>query len=123
MSKHVLDVGNCDLDHGNIEELLEREFAAKVFRAHGARDAFALLDRQPFDLVLVNRILDRDGSEGLAIIEKIKADPRLAATPVMLITNFAEHQQAALAAGAEPGFGKSTLSSQETIQRLKRFLG
>ena len=38
----------------------------------------------------------------------------LAATPVMLVTNYPEHQQAAVEAGAEPGFGKDVLRSAET---------
>jgi CheY-like chemotaxis protein len=120
--KRVLDVGNCSLDHGSISALLAKHFAADVVQVHGPDDALEALRGGTFDLVLVNRKLDRDQSEGLAIIKQIKANPQLASTPCMLITNFPEHQAAAVAAGAEPGFGKSNLTAPETIERLGKFL-
>ena len=120
--KRVLDVGNCSMDHGAISALLSRHFRADVVQAHGPEDALSALRGGKFDLVLVNRKLDRDASDGLEIIQQIKADTQLAATPCMLITNFPEHQAAAVAAGAEPGFGKSTLSAPATIERLGKFL-
>ena len=122
MAKRVLDVGNCDYDHSQLRALIEGEFAAKVVRCHGAEDALADLKASPADLVLVNRLLDRDHSEGLEIIEQIKADPALAATHCLLLTNHAEHQQTAIAAGAEPGFGKAELSKPTTRKILAKFL-
>ncbi|HYW80014.1 MAG TPA: response regulator, partial [Thermoguttaceae bacterium] len=76
-----------------------------------------------FDLVLVNRRIEDDNSDGLAVIEQIKADPHLAETPVMMLSNYAEAQAAALAAGAEPGFGKAELGHPATVEKLGRFLG
>ena len=122
MPKRVLDVGNCSLDHGSIRGLLERQFRAEVVQAHGPDDALDLLRREHFDLVLVNRKLDADYSDGLEIIKQIKADPELAKTPCMLVTNYAEHQQQAVDAGAEPGFGKMQYGEPATLERLKRFL-
>jgi two-component system chemotaxis response regulator CheY len=122
MSKRVLDVGNCVPDHGAIRSLLERTFGAEVVQAHGPGDTLAELQAGVFDLVLVNRKLDQDYSDGLDIIKAIKADAALARTPVMLITNYEDHQQAAVAAGAQPGFGKLSLSSPQTLERLGKFL-
>jgi CheY-like chemotaxis protein len=119
--KRVLDVGNCSLDHGSISALLAKHFAADVVQVPD--ETLEALRGGTFDLVLVNRKLDRDQSDGLAIIKQIKANPQLASTPCMLITNFPEHQAAAVAAGAEPGFGKSNLTASETIERLKKHLG
>ena len=98
----------CSADHAAIRYVVEKTFDATVSRAHGAQDALAALRAEPFDLVLVNRLLDR-GGEGLQVISAIKGDPALAGLPVMLITNYAEHQRAAVEAGAEYGFGKSEL--------------
>jgi CheY-like chemotaxis protein len=123
MPKRVLDVGNCSLDHGAIRSLLERTFQAEVVQAHGQDDALNLLAQQTFDLVLVNRKLDQDYSDGLDVIAAIKAQPEHAAIPCMLITNYPEHQQAAIAAGCEPGFGKKTLWDPATHERLKKHLG
>ena len=118
----VLDVGNCDLDHGNIADLLRQHFAAEVHRAHSPEEALRALQRESYDLVTVNRLMDRDGSEGLEIIKSIKSDPTLVHTPVMMITNFAEHQSLAEQAGAVPGFGKAAIGDPETIERLAEYL-
>ena len=123
MTKRVLDVGNCSMDHGSIRAVLERQYQAEVVQAHGPDDALDLLRQGKFDLVLVNRKLDADYSDGLEIIKSIKADAQLAAVPCMLITNYADHQDAAEAAGAERGFGKKELAAPETHARLKAILG
>jgi CheY-like chemotaxis protein len=120
--KRVLDVGNCSMDHGAIRSLLEGAFQAQVVQAHNAEDTIALLAAESFDLVLVNRHLDEDGTEGLDIIRSIKADPQTAAVPCMLITNYAEHQELAVAAGAEHGFGKKSLRDPATHERLRKHL-
>lgn len=122
MGKRVLDVGNCVPDHAAIRSLLERTFGAEVVQTHGPEDTLAALRAGVFDLVLVNRKLDQDYSDGLDIIKTIKADAALARTPVMLITNYEDHQATAVALGAEPGFGKLSLSSPQTLVRLGKFL-
>ena len=122
MVKQVLDIGNCAADHAAIRYLIERGFDAKVTRAHGEHDALAVLRSQQIDLVLVNRLLDR-GGEGMQLISRIKNDPDLASVPVMLVTDYPEHQRTAVEAGAEHGFGKSELQVPETRDKLKRFLG
>jgi two-component system chemotaxis response regulator CheY len=122
MRKRVLDVGNCHPDHAAIRRMLEATFGAEVVRAHEAQDALALVRTQSFDLVLVNRKLDSDYSDGLPIIEAIKADPQLAHLPCMLITNYAEHQEAAVRAGAAAGFGKQEIHAAATREKLAPFL-
>jgi CheY-like chemotaxis protein len=123
MTKRVLDVGQCQPDHGAIRRLVQGEFGAEVVQADRLDDALAQLRTGRFDLVLINRKLDVDYSDGIDILRAIKADAELASTPVMLDTNYAEHQQAAVAAGAEPGFGKAELGLPETREKLGRFLG
>jgi CheY-like chemotaxis protein len=122
-AKHVLDVGQCGFDHSSIRQLLVNEFGAAVVQAHRLDDALERLRNERFDLVLVNRKLDADYSDGLAVLRAIKGDPSLAATPVMLVSNFADAQVTAVAAGAEPGFGKAELDLPGTREKLQRFLG
>jgi len=122
MPSRVLDVGNCGVDHEAIRAMLDKQFAAQVVQAHGLDDTLALLRGQPFDLVLVNRKLDQDYSDGLEIIQQIKADGRLARIPCMLVTNYPDQQQTAVAAGAEYGFGKKSLYAAETHERLAKIL-
>ena len=123
MTKRLLDVGNCVPDHASIRSLVTTHFDAEVVQAHGPEDALALLREGPFDLVLINRKLDRDYTDGIEILRQIKADYALSATPVMLITNYPEHQQTAVEAGAEYGFGKIEIGEPGTREKLARFLG
>lgn len=123
MKKTVLGVGNCSFDHGNVEALILANFDAEVVAAALKDEAMEKLRSGSFDLVLVNRKLTQDLSDGLELIERIKADPQLAETPVMLLSNYPEAQKAAVAAGAEPGFGKAELERPETVEKLGRFLG
>jgi CheY-like chemotaxis protein len=118
----VLDVGNCVPDHAAIRGMLEKRFGAEVVQADGPADALAALRKQPIDLVLVNRKLDQDYSDGLEIIKQIKADAKLKAVPCMLITNYHDQQEVAVAAGAEYGFGKKALYADDTQVRLSKIL-
>ena len=76
-----------------------------------------LKSNDDISLVLINRKLDHDYSDGIHVLERLKADSATAAVPVMLITNYEDHQQAAVLAGAVPGFGKLALDAPETVDR------
>ena len=122
MKKTVLDVGNCRVDHASIVRLLRANFDVDVIRAPNAKDTIHALQSGVVDLVLINRHLDADGSEGIDLIRRLKADPQLAHVPVMLVSNYPEYQEAAVAAGAERGFGKAELDDPETVRKLRPFL-
>ena len=121
--RRVLDVGQCDYDHGRISNLLRSQFGAEVVRVHSATEATERLRGEAFDLVLVNRVFDRTAEEGLDLIRKTKADAKTSAVPVMLVSNFPESQTEAVAAGALPGFGKAALAEDATKERLEKVLG
>jgi len=122
MPKRVLDIGNCVPDHRAIAMLITTHFDAQVIAADQWQDAREQLREQAFDLVLVNRKLDIDYSDGLEVIRQLKADAELGAIPVMMITNFAEYQQQAVQAGAAEGFGKQSLRDPATQAKLAAFL-
>ncbi len=122
MPKRVLDVGQCVPDHTAIRTMLESHFDVEIVRTHLPTDTMAQLRAGKFDLVLINRKLDEDYSDGLEILKQIKNDPQASSTPVMLVTNHAEHQEAAVAAGAEYGFGKLEMQQPTTLERLAKFL-
>jgi CheY-like chemotaxis protein len=122
MPKRVLDVGQCGPDHSTIRRYLTRHFDCEISKADTLDDALATLKSGKFDLVLVNRKLDIDYSDGLEVIRQIKADPATAAVPVMLVTNYPEHQDAAIAAGAIRGFGKLEYEKPQTLDRLAAVL-
>ena len=102
--------------------MLQNTFAVEVRQADATADAIATLEKQPVDLILVNRKLDVDYSDGIDVVRAIKADDRFASIPIMLVTNLEEHQEAAVAIGAERGFGKLALRDPKTHERLRRFL-
>jgi CheY-like chemotaxis protein len=122
MPKRVLSVGQCVPDHTTLTSYLRGNFAAQVVKVDLAGEALEALGKEPFDLVLINRKLDADYSDGLEILRAIKADPQLAAVPVMLVTNYQEHQDAAVAAGAVRGFGKLEYGDPQTHEKLRPFL-
>lgn len=117
----VLDVGNCDPDHANIRQLLER-CGADVDRVMFVEDAIQRLRASNYELVMVNRLIFADGSDGLPLIERMKADESLRPVPVMMISNYAEAQDRAVAAGAVRGFGKAALHDPQTIERVRSLL-
>ncbi len=121
--KRVLDVGNCGPDHATLTKFFTKHFDCEVAQADRADDALVQLKASPFDLVVVNRKLDIDYSDGIDVIAQIKADQQTASVPVMLITNYPEHQDSAVSAGAIRGFGKLELNDQATIDRVQAILG
>ena len=122
MTKRVLDVGNCGPDFATITSFLTSRFDCEVDQAHGADDALAAMRRCSYALVLVNRKLDRDYTDGIEVIRKVKADTQLRDVPVMLVTNYPEYQGEAQIAGALRGFGKLELEKPETIEKLTPLL-
>jgi signal transduction histidine kinase len=75
-----------DDNEGN-RDMLSRRLARAGYStviAEGGEDALKLLQEQRFDLILLDLIMP--GVNGLQVIEKIKADPELCQTPVILIS-------------------------------------
>lgn len=120
--KTVLDIGNCDADHLFITTMLKSNFDVKVLRAHRLSDAITVLESNAVDLILFNRLLDVDGSEGMEVFRNIKSKPEFESIPAMLITNYEEHQEKAMTEGAVRGFGKSAISSDATVAVIKEAL-
>lgn len=122
MTKRVLDVGQCGPDHATIRSYLIRNFDCEVVQVDDAAGALSQLKAGRFDLVLVNRKLDADYSDGIEVIRQLKSDADAASVPVMLVTNYPEHQDAAIAAGAICGFGKLEFQKPETREKLADIL-
>ena len=120
-AKRVLSVGQCGADHGGISWAM-RAIGAETTAAATQAEALEQLREGTFDLVLVNRVFDADGDSGLDLIRRIKADEALRATPVMLVSNYADAQRQAVEAGAAPGFGKASLGRPEMLDKVRPFL-
>lgn len=123
MPKTLLDCGNCGPDFNTIRKMVMSNFNASVIQSHGAEDTLEILRTRQIDLVTVNRKLDRDYSDGLEVIKAIKADSEVSSVPVMLITNYEEHQRESIEAGGVPGFGKLSIDEPTTVDALEPYLG
>jgi two-component system chemotaxis response regulator CheY len=119
-AKQILSVGNCYADHGAIAHTFDHHFQAQVVSVDTAAEALETLREKPFDLVLVNRVLDRDGSSGLDAIEQIRAEDDLRTIPIMLVSNYEDAQREAVARGALPGFGKAGLGQPHMLARVEK---
>ncbi len=119
----VLDVGQCDFDHENISRMLVEDFGADVKRSATTEEAFQAVRAGHYALVLINRIIDADGASGLDLIKRLQSHEETRVTPVVLVSNYAEAQDAAVALGAKRGFGKNTLTGTETRDVLTALLG
>ena len=105
----ILSVGQCSFDHGSIGRHLRKSYGAEVAGANTLAEALVTLRAGDFDLVLVNRVFDIDGTPGVDLIRSMKAEPGLAGLPVMLVSNYEDAQVEAQSLGALHGFGKADL--------------
>lgn len=121
-SRRVLLVGHCGPDATYLRMTIRSADP-------GAQILFADTDQEleravqaGVDLILFNRELDGvfEAPEGIEQIRKLRrSHPQI---KTMLVSNYPEAQQAALAAGALPGFGKRQLGSSEVLSLLREAL-
>ena len=81
-----------------------------------------ILEKEKPDLLIVNRKLDIDYTDGTELIVEMKKNPDFASVPVMLISNYPEYQQEAVRLGAVYGFGKAEKKKKETLERVSQIL-
>ena len=121
MPHSVILVGHCDVDGPR----LQREIAAAlpgtdVVRVNSTAD-LRRTSTGHADLFLVNREPVGFDEDGLDIIRQIHGGhPEV---KVMLVSDYPEAQEAAVQAGALPGFGKSELGSECLTDTVKQALG
>ncbi len=120
--KNVLIVGHCDLDNPQITSLIENIFSADVTRVKLLKKTIGYLEKQDYDLVIINRIGAFDQEGGLELIKEIKKDGRFN-TPLMMVTNYKDQMDKAIEYGAVAGYGKDRLYNKETIELLSKYLG
>ncbi|MFM7316703.1 MAG: hypothetical protein ACKO5E_07120 [bacterium] len=122
----VISVGQCGYDNSRLQILIRSIDPDLIFQATDtAQEAFQLMKSKAGQtaLLLVNRVFDADGASGLGLIQEITRDSQAAHPPVMLVSNYEDAQASAIAHGALPGFGKSSLGHAETANRIKSALG
>lgn len=114
----VLNVGQCGFDGPAIAKALKGEFGCMVVDAESVDEAAGVLDTQDFDLVLVNRIFDATGEEGVELIKRAGESK----TPVMMVSNYPEAHDAAEKAGGVRGFGKKDMGGPAMMDAVRPYL-
>jgi hypothetical protein len=115
---HVVLVGHCAADTASLTAFVRGATdGATVARVNSDAELVAAV--QPHSLLLVNRVLDGGFTtpSGQDIIERVLNKPN--APRAMLISNYADAQAAATAAGAQPGVGKGELRTEPARQKLR----
>ena len=121
MSLRILDVGQCGFDGPRMADLLKTNLSADVDQAATADEAKRQLASSKYDVVLVNRVLASDGSSGVDLIADLAGHGNT--TPFMLVSDKADAQRAAVAAGAVPGFGKAAIEEPATFKLIREAAG
>jgi len=123
MSKKVALIGHCGPDSSYLRmAVMQASKGVKVIGADEREELQKVLE-DGVDLLLFNRELGYgfDEQKGVDVIKRLRSErPDL---KMMLVTNYPDAQQAAIAAGALPGFGKRELGSPRVVQLLKDALG
>ena len=114
----VLSVGQCGFDGPAIKRALKGEFGCLVVDAESVDEAAGVLDTQDFDLVLVNRVFDATGEEGVELMRRTDT----AKTPVMMVSNYPEAHDAAEQAGGVRGFGKNDMGGPAMMDAVRPYL-
>ncbi|MBL4592105.1 MAG: hypothetical protein JKY96_09120 [Phycisphaerales bacterium] len=118
-NKAIALVGHCGPDAFALQSAV-RGFIRGA-EVHRVNDQTKLHEMMPgLSLLLVNRVLDGEFEveSGIEFIRGLGDD----APPAMLISNFADHLQASIEAGAQPGFGKQNMRSPEAEIALNNAL-
>ena len=113
-------------DDAAIAEMYRMQLAMDGFRILVAGDGASGLElirtTRP-DLVLLDILLPE--MEGFEVLERMHADPALAAIPVVVLSNFGEPEmmRRGLARGARDYVIKSSTTPVELSARIRRWLG
>jgi ActR/RegA family two-component response regulator len=113
MAIRILDIGQCGFDGPRMAALWHKAIGATVDRCDSGADALKWAAKNHYDIILVNRILAADDSSGLDVIAAL-IDAGIS-TPVMLVSDLPDAQDAAVKLGAVRGFGKAALGDPATI--------
>lgn len=123
MKKTVVLVGHCGPDSSYLRiTVSSADRGIQVVMADDSSELKAQLARG-VDLILFNRELgwgfeQTMGVDAIAALKK--THPQL---KMMLVSNYPDAQAAALAAGAEPGFGKREIGSKRVVEVIRAALG
>jgi DNA-binding NarL/FixJ family response regulator len=121
MSLRILDVGQCGIDGPRMERLFREKLGATVSNASSIDEVRQCLKQDQCDIVLVNRDLAGDGSSGVELIASLMKEG--CQVPMMLVSDYPQAQDEAVACGALRGFGKTELDNPATLKLIQKAAG
>jgi DNA-binding NarL/FixJ family response regulator len=123
MGKTVVLVGHCGPDSSFLRMAVSSaERGITIGMADDSQELKAALDGG-VDLVLLNRELGWGFEQplGVDVIKTFRSS--YPSTKFMLVSNYADAQAVAVAAGAVPGFGKREIGQPRVAQLIREALG
>ncbi len=108
-----------------LRELLVRKLASEGFDVENAIDAeaaFAILVQRVPDIILCDIILP--GIDGFEILRRVKADPRTANVPIVILSNLGQKEDLdkAMALGAKDFMVKANFTLDEIVTKVRSVL-
>ena len=121
--KRIALIGHCGPDSSYLRMAVGRaQRDLQVVMVEDAQELEQVIT-EGVDLLLFNRLLDYgfEETEGAAAIGRLRAKhPEL---KMMLVSNYADAQAEAVAAGALPGFGKREIGSERVTNLIREAIG
>jgi len=108
-----------------LRELLVKKIAKEGFDVQNAIDAqaaFLILEERKPNIILCDLILP--GIDGFEILRRIKADPRIADIPVVILSNLGQKEDLdkATALGAKDFMIKANFTLDEIVAKVRSLL-
>jgi two-component system, chemotaxis family, chemotaxis protein CheY len=119
MPSKVVLVGHCGPDSSFLRLAVNRALPGSTVVAADDAKTLDKQIEQGAELLLLNRVLDYgfDTDEGVELVRQLRAQhPKL---KMILVSNYDDAQQAAVRAGALPGFGKRDIGTPRVTDILK----
>jgi two-component system, chemotaxis family, chemotaxis protein CheY len=119
MPKKIALVGHCGPDSGFLRRTVKSAIPdVTLLAADDDKELQSVLETG-VDLLLFNRELGYgfEPDNGVEMIRTLR--PKYPTLRMMLVSNHADAQAAALKAGAFPGFGKRQIGSSQVLQILR----
>ncbi len=109
-----------------LRELLVRKLSGEGFEVKNAIDAeiaFAVLAERTPDIILLDLILP--GVDGFEILTRIKANPKIANIPVIILSNLGQKDdlEKAMALGAKDFMVKANFTLDEIVAKVHSVVG
>jgi two-component system chemotaxis response regulator CheY len=120
--KKVVLVGHCGADSSYLRIAVASVQTGISVASVDDEESLAAALTAGAELILINRIIDWgfDDQAGVALIARLRRTHPNVKT--MLVSNYPDAQQAAIAGGALPGFGKREIGSAKVKELLRSAL-